>query len=393
MTSDLTTSGSGEKGISLADRLTALRQQAGLSEVLLFRITNRRNGQRMQRLLRVPDNGEARPVRGSVHRALHVAVEMAQPFITMRRERHRDDQASGTDGQLAVVMIAPILTNDSVMWGALVGEAPQGETTAEMFRAVIETAEKIGAQVSSWGRQPLPAGTAPSQVDPGFKMTSATTLLHELRTPLTASSFALETLERDERLDAGDRSIQRALRTLRKGLDEATNIIKWWDEARKKGLIRAHLKPLILAEALNEALELSEYHARQVHVNNSDETLRVLADELMLNRVFLNLIENAFLHGQPGGTLDISISAASGQAHVRFLNKGVIPDSALQQILHPTLQDNIPAEERGHGYGVGIVRALLHTMNGTLQAKSDEQEWIEFTVTLPAALPERAAEM
>ena len=332
-------------------------------------------------------------MRRSVHRALLVAVEMAQPFITMRRERHRDDQTSGVDGQLAVVMIAPILTNDSVMWGALVGEAPKGETAAEMFRAVIETAEKIGEQVSSWGRQPLPVGSAPPQTEPGFKMTSAMALLHELRTPLTASSFALESLERDEHLDTVDGNIRRALRTLRKGLDEATNIIKWWDEARKKGLIRAHLRPIFLAEALNEALELSEYHAGQVHVNSSVETLQVLADELMLNRVFLNLIENAFLHGQPGGTLDISISADSGQAHVRFLNKGVIPDSSLQQILHPTLQDNIPAEEHGHGYGLGIVRALLHTMNGTLQAKSDEQQWIEFTVTLPAALPERAAEM
>lgn len=347
----------------------------------------------MQRLLRVPDDGEARPVGRSVHRALRVAVEMAQPFITMRRERHREDQAAGTDGQLAVVMIAPILTDESVIWGALVGVAPQSGSSASSFRSVIQTAEQIGAQVSSWGRSSLASGSAPGQAKLGFSMISSSALLHELRTPLTASVFALDILDRGEHIASEDEAAQRAVRTLRMAIDEAINIMKWWEEAQKKGHIKAMIKPIAVEGALRQSLTLAERHSGRVYVNISGATPLVLADELMLNRIFLNLIENALLHGEPGGTLEVSTSVANGHVRVRFRNAGAITDMSLQHILYPTTEDNTQAEERGHGYGLGIVKALLHTMNGSLQAKSDEQQWIEFIVTLPAALPEHAAEM
>ena len=66
---------------------------------------------------------------------------------------------------------------------------------------------------------------------------------------------------------------------------------------------------------------------------------------------------------------------------------------SLRYILHPTPKEHTLDEDRGHGYGLGIVKALLYTMNGSLQVESDERQWTAFTVTLPAALPERAAEM
>lgn len=393
VTSDLTASGSAAKSISLAERLSALRQQAGLSEVLLFRVTSGRNGQRMQRLLRVPDDGESRPVTRSVHKALHVAVDMAHPFITMRRERHRDEHEPGADGQLSVVMIAPILTTDRVIWGALVGIAPQGATSADAFRSVIQSAELIGGQVSSWGRMPTFNGEASIGVEPEFSMTSSAALLHELRTPLTASVFALDLLNRGDYFAPDEEAAYRAMRTLRLAIEEAINIMQWWEEAQKKGHIKPQLKPIALRAALHQALALSERPAREFHVTISDATPLVLADEHMLNRIFLNLIENAFLHGQPGGTLEISTSAASGHVRVRFQNEGAIPETSLQHILYLTPKKDIQSLARGHGYGLGIVKALLNMMNGSLQVESDTQHWTAFTVTLPAALPERAAEM
>jgi two-component system sensor histidine kinase KdpD len=290
-------------------------------------------------------------------------------------------------------MIAPILTFDSVIWGALVGVAPPGESSASVFRSVIQSAEQIGGQVSSWGRTHASAGSAPIQAEPEFSMTSSAALLHELRTPLTASGFALDVLERGEHISPNDDSAQRAVRTLRMALDEAIHIMQWWEEARKKGHIKAHVKPIAVEGALRQALALSAYQAGRIHVNISDETPLVLADELMLNRIFLNLIENAFLHGQSGGTLDVSTSVINGQVGVRFLNEGVISDMSLRNILLPTPKEHTQAEDRGHGYGLGIVKALLLTMNGSLQVESDERQWTAFTVTLPAALPERAAEM
>jgi signal transduction histidine kinase len=221
-------------------------------------------------------------------------------------------------------------------------------------------------------------------------MTSSATLLHELRTPLAASSFALDVIERTPEYSADERA-QQALRTLRLAITEAIRVVQWWGEAQERGQMRSHIRPVPVEAALRHAIALVPHLSRLPHVDVAEDTPLALADELLLNRVFVNLIENAFRHGRQGGALDITTTAANGFVHVRFLNEGVIPESALKQIVGSAQKSASPSGNHTHGYGLGIVKALVNDMHGDVTVDSDWRHWTAFTVTLPAAHPESAS--
>jgi len=367
----------------------ALGQQAELREVFLFRMTGMLGSQRAQCLLRYPLDGEQAPSRRGIRRALHLVAETANPFIALRRARHRDGQVSSEEDRPTAIMIAPVFTLDSALWGALVGISPDSSATGRAFRSVIQTAEQIGGQVSSWGRARSSAGPVPVKPVSSIDMTSTVTLLHELRTPLSASSLALEVIERVP-VSSEDERVQRALRTLRLAITEALHVVHWWSEAQHYGRVQPHIQPIPVEAALRQSLALAAPFSAHTRFDIADDMPLALADELMLNRIFVNLIDNAFRHGQPGGTLEISTTAAHGVVRVRFLNEGVIPESTLQHIIGSTWTPESPGANSIHGYGLGIVKALVEDMGGAVAVDSDHRSWTSFTVTLPAAYPESA---
>lgn len=387
MSVDDTRGAPSEAPISLADRLALLGQQTGLSEVLLFRITNGRVGQHVQCLLRYPTEGPHPPPKRSMKRALHLVAETANPFMTLRQSRHRDALTSSGDDHLMALMIAPVLTFDSVVWGALVGTTPDSSATGMAFRSIIQTAEQIGGQISSWGRTRTSGGPVAVTSALGSGMTSSGTLLHELRTPLAASSFALDVIERAPEYSA-DEQVQRALRTLRLAITEAIRVVQWWGETKERSQAQSNIRPVSIEAALRHSIALVPHLSRLPHVTVAEDTPLALADELMLRRVFVNLIENAFRHGHPGGALDITTAVANGSVQVRFLNEGVIPESTLNLIVGSAHNSTSSSENHSHGYGLGIVKALVNDMHGDVTVDSDWRHWTAFTVTLPAAHPE-----
>ncbi|HEX8730752.1 MAG TPA: HAMP domain-containing sensor histidine kinase [Ktedonobacterales bacterium] len=396
---DPTTIDTAATPISLSDRLMALRQRVGLSEVYLFRITSGRNGQRMQRLLRFPDDVASRPLGQDFRAAVRMVSETATPLMTIRRERRRDDEAPTAGGKPSAVLIAPISTMDDTIWGTLVGVSPADMASGDAFRAVMQTAAQIGGEVSSWGRPQAPDGpdgsgssngATPTQANQVFSMTSTAALLHELRSPLAASDFALDILERGH-VASDDEAGQDALRTLRLALAEAVHITRWWEEARSRGKIEAHIQPVSLEEALRQSITLITRAASRIHLNIGSDTPLALADTLMLNRVFLNLIENAIIHGEPGGAVEISTQAAGNRVQTRFLNEGLMSDDSAGHMFRPASAGSARNGALGHGYGLGIVRALLNTMGGSLEVDSDAQRWTAFTVWLPAVRTQRDA--
>ena len=389
MTSDQAVSGSADVPITLAERLALLGQQAGLSEVFLFRITEGQATQNIQLLMHYPEDSPMTPTGRGMRRALRLVAETSNPFVTVRRSPRRDGQAATENDQGTALMIAPVLTFDSSIWGAVVGVSADSSATGLAFRSIIQTAEQIGGQVSSWGRR-ASSGPAPINAPLGVSITSPAALMHELRTPLTASNFALDIIERAQ-IDTEDERVQRALRTLRLALTEAAHVVQWWDETQQHGQVKPHLVPLSIEASLRQSLALVSHFASRTHITIAEDTPLALADELMLNRVFLNLIENAFRHGQPSGALEITTKAVDGAIEVRFLNEGVIPDSAFEGIIHSSQkQEPSQPDNRIHGYGLGIVKALVHDMGGHVTVESDWRHWTAFTVILQAARPESA---
>lgn len=410
MTSGHASDGSAAMPIPLADRLELLGQQAGLREVFLFRITSGHASKNIQFLLRYPSTADQQPPTGrGLQRALRLVADTAKPFVTLRRAQRShtseqngnhahheqkiqgDDPAPDAGARVEALMVAPVLTFDGVIWGAVVGVSPDNDATAQAFRSIIQTAEQIGGQLSSWGRGRASAGPVPIHAASQVSLASPDALLHELRTPLTASVFALDIVER-ARIDTDNEATQNALRTLRLAITEATQVVQWWSETQRNGQALPRIEPVSIEAALRGSLVILSHYSPRTRIMLAEDTPLAMADERMLNRVFLNLIDNAFRHGTPGGVLEVSTKAEDGQIHVRFLNEGVIPESALEDVLHPKQKLEEPSENRLHGLGLGIVEALVKGMGGDFSIESDWRHWTAFTVTLPAAHMERAPE-
>jgi K+-sensing histidine kinase KdpD len=350
-----------------------------------------------------------------LQRALRLVADTAKPFVTLRRPQrshtsennshdthnerlahHADDDqgdapAPDAGARVEAMMVAPIVTFDGSIWGAVVGVSADSDATAPAFRSIIQTAEQIGGQLSSWGRGRPSAGPVTIDSAQPVSFTSIETLLHELRTPLTGSLFALDIVERAYS-DMGNETAQNALRTLRLAMTEATQVVQWWSETQRTGQAQPRIEPVSIEAVLRTSSTILSQYSSHTRFMLADDTPLVMADERMLKRVFLNLIDNAFRHGAPGGVLEISTKADGVVVQVKFLNEGVISDPALEDVLHPKRKPEKPSENRLHGLGLGIVDALVKGMGGKVNIDSDRRHWTAFIVTLPAARAESAPE-
>ena len=102
-----------------------------------------------------------------------------------------------------------------------------------------------------------------------------------------------------------------------------------------------------------------------------------------ISQIFTNLIINSIIHGFDGrnrGEIDIDISYQQERLKIIYQDNGngVAPD-VLTHIFEPFYTTK--AGEGGSGLGTHIVHNLVtDTLNGTIQAQSDEGEGLAFTI-------------
>ena len=369
--------------MTLAERLASLGRHTGLREIFLFRIANGQKGRSFSLMLRYPADTQQPPPSGkSLKRALHLVCDTSNPFITVRRTHVREQNGAVSSGGAEALMVAPVFTFENTVWGAMVGIGPDSAATAAMFRSLIQTAEQIGGQLSSWGRSHVTPAPLPHTTSSQINIASPEILLHELRTPLAAATLLIDAVERAHASN-DDEVVQRALRTLRLSLADAVQVAQWWNELRQHNL-HPQIEAVSVEAALRHALTISAQSSSRTRFTISSNTPLVLTDKLMLNRVFINLIDNAFRHGTPEGTLEVSTQVIGDTVQVRFLNDGVMPAEMIESLARPEHSPDA-SKKAAHGFGLSIVKALLHEMGGSLTVESDTLQWTAFTVTLPAA--------
>jgi two-component system, OmpR family, sensor kinase len=106
----------------------------------------------------------------------------------------------------------------------------------------------------------------------------------------------------------------------------------------------------------------------------------VRGDERALSRAVENLIDNALVHGPPGGRVTISVSRANGSARVTVSDEGPGPDPADRERLFERFWRGAGASGRpGSGLGLSIVSAIVDRHGGRIIVDGSA-----FTLELPA---------
>jgi two-component system, OmpR family, osmolarity sensor histidine kinase EnvZ len=184
---------------------------------------------------------------------------------------------------------------------------------------------------------------------------------HDLRTPLARLRLETEMSVVDEE----------ARRNMASDIDQLDTIIdKFMDYARPG---ETQMRPVLLAPVIkSEAVRFRDPTQIRITARVPDD-LQVLADDIELGRVFLNLFENARRYGRSpySGVAEVTVShAKTGPwviVSVRDNGPGVAPEKLTQLTVPFFRGDTARTAATGAGLGLAIVDKAMHRMGGSLE--------------------------
>ncbi len=153
-------------------------------------------------------------------------------------------------------------------------------------------------------------------------------------------------------------------------------------------LVEDVLNPLI-----SEYASTLEQQKRQVVINKKDEKYILYADLHLMQVVFRNLLLNAIQYGKPETDIEISIFKEDSwlKVHIKNYGEGVPPEQ-LPFIFEKFARFHRSKGQRNVGLGLYTVKNIIELHNGSIEAKSKPEEWIEFIIRLPNQYSSKKAE-
>ncbi|OYY75307.1 MAG: hypothetical protein B7Y61_18860 [Rhizobiales bacterium 35-66-30] len=141
-----------------------------------------------------------------------------------------------------------------------------------------------------------------------------------------------------------------------------------------------------LRAAIDGALLLVGHRLTQqavgIEIAIADENVRVTAERVRLEQVFVNLLQNALeaLAGQADGKIRIQAEAAAEQVRIEVADNGPgLPPNVMEALFMPFTT----TKAQGLGLGLVISHDIVAGFGGTLAAEN--RDGARFTLTLPRA--------
>ena len=209
---------------------------------------------------------------------------------------------------------------------------------------------------------------------------------HDLRTPLASAKAAVTSLRSDVDWDAAD--VEELLATADESLDKLTHLVEnLLDMSRlQAGALSLFPRPVGLDEIVAGTLAGLEPLGRDVTVDIPESVPGVLADPAILERVVVNLTENALRYSPAGAPPLLTASALGDRVELRVIDRGPgIPEEDRERMFVPFQRLGDTDNTTGVGLGLALARGLAEAMDGTLSAEDTPGGGLTMVVSLPAA--------
>ncbi len=211
---------------------------------------------------------------------------------------------------------------------------------------------------------------------------------HELKTPLAAIRGYAETL-RDGALaeaDTARRFIDRIVQQCQRLQALLADLLTLSSLERERG---GPTEAVDLGRVIEDAVEVLEGAARerQVVVERELAALPALDGEReALEKLCLNLIDNAIKYNRPGGKVRVRLFAAGDEQVLEVADTGRgIPEAAIPRVFERfyRVDRGRSREEGGTGLGLAIVKHAALRHGGRVEVESGLDEGSTFRVRLP----------
>lgn len=205
---------------------------------------------------------------------------------------------------------------------------------------------------------------------------------HEIKNPLTPMRLSVQSFQRN--FDPKDPDVETKIgefsKTLIQQIDTMSSIASAFSNFAKM--------PAQQNETLNVVaivkLALDIFNEDYIHFISNEETIIAKLDRTQLIRVITNLVKNAIqaLPEVETPRILVSVSSEEDSVKISVADNGVgITDSFREKIFEP----KFTTKTSGMGLGLGMVKNIVETYNGSIDFTSQPGKGTVFTVRFPKA--------
>ncbi len=213
---------------------------------------------------------------------------------------------------------------------------------------------------------------------------------HELKSPVTMLHLSLEEMVQEpslndelrEKLQRHDEILHRMDRLIRSLLELS----------RLESLGAPMFEVVDLAAIMDEVRQEYEMVCRAAKLTVEFEVatpLPVAGEPDSLQRLCINLLENAIRYNQPRGRIEIALHRVAHQAELVVGNTGPgIPAGDLERVFDQfyRVEKSRSRQLGGSGLGLSLVKQIVSLHGGTIRVESELGGWTRFIVRLPLAV-------
>jgi two-component system, OmpR family, sensor histidine kinase KdpD len=220
-------------------------------------------------------------------------------------------------------------------------------------------------------------------------------LSHDLRTPLTVLVGLAESLTLTKP-PLSPTQLESAAAIQDEARRMSTLVSNLLDMARiESGEVKLNLQwqPLeeVVGSALNAAHGMLKQHVVEVHIPRDLPLVRF--DALLIERVLVNLLENASKYTPPGSTVELSAEVVADRLSVSVSDNGPgLTVGREEAVFQKFTRGERESATPGVGLGLAICRAIVESHQGKIVATHRPGGGARFTFTLPLGNPPPAAE-
>jgi two-component system, OmpR family, sensor histidine kinase KdpD len=219
------------------------------------------------------------------------------------------------------------------------------------------------------------------------KTTILRAVSHDLRSPLTAIRAATDGLTTASlELDAHDRAA--LLSTIDAEAKRLERLVgNLLDLSRLEvGAAAPRLELWTIEDLVGRALADLGAAAERVSVSIEDDLPPIRVDGTQIERVLVNLLENALKFSSPTDPVALSAEHTDGDVIVRVLDAGPgLAEEDRERVFEPFERGADAGTRPGAGLGLAIARGFTHANGGRVWAEPADAGGTSFVVALPAA--------
>ena len=200
---------------------------------------------------------------------------------------------------------------------------------------------------------------------------------HDLRTPLTSSlgyvSLMLESDVTEQEKIKNLKIVEERLKRLSELIDSFFEFSKILSNNQIIELDEINLVAVVEKAISNHYEDFSKDN-RMIDFKTNKRKIKIKSNEVMLIRVFDNLIRNAYKHSN--GNLDIEINQNNDKVKIKFINDLLYNDLDVDRIFDEFYTVDISRTKGNTGLGLAIAKEFVEQLNGKIKADKKNNKLI-----------------